>query len=263
MHSITDFLTGLLGAGNEQLGFIQALGAVCLAYLGGILSSLTPCVYPMIPITVSVVGGIGPTKKSWHAVWVRSLVYVSGMAVAYSFLGVLAGLTGRIFGSFTNTAGWYFIIGLIMNVASLVMLDIIPFDPLTWWETIKNKLRLASSKKPVHHRTSTEKEEVTLLGAFCLGASSGFIAAPCTTPVLTSILAFIAKSQSIGLGLLLMMSFAFGLGTLLLVIAISTGALQILPRSGRWMKHIKILSGLLLLWFAEYLLYQAGKLGGF
>jgi thiol:disulfide interchange protein DsbD len=103
---------------------------------------------------------------------------------------------------------------------------------------------------------------MTVLSAFVLGASSGFIAAPCTTPVLTSILAYIAKTQSVGLGFGLMLSFSLGLGTLLLVIAAFTGALQVLPKSGQWMKTIKIVSGLILLAFAEYLIFRSGCLGG-
>ena len=95
-----------------------------------------------------------------------------------------------------------------------------------------------------------------------LGASSGFIAAPCTTPVLTSILAFIAKTQSVGLGLALMVAFSLGLGTLLMIIAGFTGALQLMPRSGHWMKRIKTLSGIILLGFAEYLIYRGGAMGG-
>ena len=100
------------------------------------------------------------------------------------------------------------------------------------------------------------------MGAFFLGASSGFIAAPCTTPVLTGILAYIAKTQSIGVGFLLMTSFSLGLGTLLIGISAFTGALQILPKSGEWMKTIKVGSGLILLAFAEYLIYRAGIAGG-
>ena len=109
---------------------------------------------------------------------------------------------------------------------------------------------------------SPHQSEATLIGAFTLGASSGFIAAPCTTPVLTGILAYIAKTQSIGLGFSLMASFSLGLGTLLLVIATFAGAVQILPKSGHWMKAVKVLSGILLLGFAEYLIYTAGQRGG-
>ena len=95
-----------------------------------------------------------------------------------------------------------------------------------------------------------------------MGASSGFIAAPCTTPVLTVILGYIARTQSIGLGLALMVAFSFGLGTLLVLIAMFTGALQVLPRSGAWLRTVKTVSGLALLAFAEYLIYRSGQLGG-
>jgi thiol:disulfide interchange protein DsbD len=261
MDSITGFLSNILTAAPGSLGPWQIIAAIIFAYLGGILSSLTPCIYPMIPITVSVVGGAGPLKRSWNEVLLRGLAYVSGMTVIYSFLGVVAGLTGRVFGSFTNTNAWYLGLGLIMTVAALIMLDIIPFDPQIWWENAKRSFQHKRGKSALPKNDFIEKE-VTVLSAFILGASSGFIAAPCTTPVLTSILAFIAKTQSVGLGFALMFSFSLGLGTLLLIIATFAGALQVLPKSGKWMKTIKTASGLILLVFAEYLIYRAGSFGG-
>ena len=107
-------------------------------------------------------------------------------------------------------------------------------------------------------RDNTEKE-ATLVGAFALGASSGFIAAPCTTPVLTAILAYIAQTQSVMLGLGLMLCFSFGLGTILIGIAAFAGTFQKLPRAGVWMQKIKIVSGIMILAFAEYLFFKAGK----
>lgn len=257
MQSVSDFLSSLLSA-SGALTFGQALLAIAIAYLGGVLSSLTPCIYPMIPITVSVVGGMGATRGPWHEVGVRGLSYVSGMALIYSFLGVLAGLTGKVFGTLTNTSGWYIGLGAIMTVAALMMMDVIQFDPLAIWESFKRKLGFG----PKHHAhpSPVEQKEMSLLGAFTLGASSGFIAAPCTTPVLTSILAYIAKTQSVGLGLGLMLAFSAGLGTILLLIAGFTGALKILPKSGGWMKAVKVVSGILLLLFAQYLMYKAGSL---
>ncbi len=264
MDSITGFLTNILSAEPGSLGLWQIIVAIIFAYLGGILSSLTPCIYPMIPITVSVVGGAGPLKKSWNEVLLRGFAYVCGMTVVYSFLGVVAGLTGKVFGSFTNTTSWYLGLGIVMTVAALIMLDIIPFDPQIWWENAKRSFRHFRHKRGAlsHSKNNLIEKEMTVLSAFFLGASSGFIAAPCTTPVLTSILAFIAKTQSVGLGFALMFSFSLGLGTLLLIIATFAGALQVLPRSGKWMKTIKTASGLILLMFAEYLIYRAGNFGG-
>jgi len=103
-------------------------------------------------------------------------------------------------------------------------------------------------------------KEATILGAFILGASSGFIAAPCTTPVLTAILGYIAQTQSVFLGLGLMLFFALGLGTILILIATFAGTLQKLPRAGNWMNKVKVGSGILILLFAEYLFFKAGKI---
>ena len=176
------------------------------------------------------------------------------MAVIYSFLGVLAGITGQVFGTFTNTAGWYLALGAIMTFAALMMMDILPIDPQVMLENLKRKMGLSSPGK-----LSTDKE-ATILSAFILGASSGFIAAPCTTPVLTAILGYIAQTKSVILGLGLMMFFAFGLGTILILIATFAGSLQKLPRAGQWMNKIKVGSGILILAFAEYLFFKAGKI---
>lgn len=259
MGSINQFLSEILSPQTGHLDVWHALAAIGVAYLGGVLSSLTPCVYPMIPITVGVVGGMGGSRK-WREVCFRGLAYVAGMTVVYSFLGVIAGISGRIFGSLTNNWSWYLGLGAVLSIAALIMLDVLPFDPTVWIEQVKRKL--SSSHKKPSPTSPLIKKEMTLLGAFFLGASSGFIAAPCTTPVLTAILGFIAKTQSVGLGFLLMFAFSLGLGTLLLIVAAFTGAVQVLPRSGQWMKTIKTLSGLILLAFAEYLIYRAGSFGG-
>jgi thiol:disulfide interchange protein DsbD len=222
----------------------------------------------MIPITLSVVGGIGNIKGSWREVSFRSFAYVAGMTVIYSLLGVLAGITGRIFGSYTQHFGWYLGLGALMTFAALIMLDVIPFDPIFLGSQIKHKWKKwfqHKNTKPAKGSPPTNQvthQEMSTWGAFALGATSGFIAAPCTTPVLTSILAFIAKTQSVGLGFLLMFSFSLGLGTLLLLLALFAGMIRILPRSGKWLKFVKIMSGLILLAFADYLIYRAGKLGG-
>ena len=238
---------------NGSLG--GALLALGLAYIGGILSSLTPCIYPMIPITIGVVGGIQTHSedKNKRGILMRGIAYVSGMALIYAFLGVLAGITGQVFGSFTNTPKWYLALGVVMTFSSLMMMDVFLFDSQAWLDRIKRIMGLHKSSK------ANSEKEATLVGAFALGASSGFIAAPCTTPVLTAILGFIAQTQSVIFGLSLMIFFAFGLGTILLAIAAFAGSFQRLPRAGVWMKNIKIASGILILLFAEYLFYKAGK----
>lgn len=229
--------------------------AMALAYVGGILSSLTPCIYPMIPITVGVVGGVRGSheERTTRAVLIRGLAYVFGMAIIYAFLGVLAGITGQVFGSFTNTSSWYLILGVIMTVAALVMMDVLPVDPQALMDRVKRAVGMHGAG------VRDSEKEATIAGAFILGASSGFIAAPCTTPVLTAILGYIAQTQSVILGLGLMLFFAFGLGTILILIAAFAGSLQRLPKAGAWMSRIKIGSGIIILLFAEYLIFKAGK----
>ena len=251
MDQLASSLENLLKSGS----FGGAILALALAYVGGILSSLTPCIYPMIPITIGVVGGIQTHSetKNRKGVFARGFAYVFGMVLVYAFLGVLAGITGKVFGSFTNTRGWYLGLGAIMTFSSLMMMDIVPFDPQAWLDRAKRAMGLNKSSA-----VNTE-QEATIIGAFALGASSGFIAAPCTTPVLTAILGFIAQTQSVVMGLGLMIFFALGLGTILLAIAAFAGSLQKLPRAGMWMNKIKIASGILILLFGEYLIFKAGK----
>lgn len=257
MEEITQFLSQFLTPEGETTGFFALLGALGLAYVGGVLSSLTPCIYPMIPITVGVIGGTaGGDRHPWKLLVVRSSVYISGMAIVYAFLGVLAGLTGQVFGTLTNTHGWYLTIGFVITLAALIMMDVIHFDPQALWAHLRHRLGFRS--KPAEFPS----KELSLLGVFSLGASSGFIAAPCTTPVMATLLAYIAKTQSVGLGLSLMFFFALGLGTILVLIAFFTGLIQFLPKSGMWMKRVKVASGILLLLFAQYLIYQAGRSGG-
>jgi len=238
---------------TQGLSLSSVFLGILVCYLGGVLSSLTPCVYPMIPITLSMVGGIQESKRSWKTLLLRSLFYILGMALIYAFLGVFAGLSGKIFGTFTQTATWNIFLGIVLSFSALWMLEVIEMDPSRWFYSWS-----ARGKK----MESPGEVQTNNLVAFSLGATSGFVAAPCTTPVLMAILGFIAQTQSILLGFLFMIAFAFGLGTLLLVLALFAGSFQVLPRSGKWLKLLKILSGFILLGLAHYLFYQAGLLGG-
>lgn len=251
MDSIFAELKSALEAGT----IASSLAALVLAYFGGILSSFTPCIYPMIPITIGFIGGTA--ERSVKTGWVLSSFYVLGMASIYTLLGIVASLSGKIFGAMTNTPGWYLTLGLIMVASSLWMLGVIKLDP--------NVLAAKLTRSRAKHGGKTiagivERNEGTILGAFVLGASSGFIASPCTTPVLTTILSFTANQQSILFGGLLMFSFALGLGTILVLIGTFTGAMKLLPKSGKWLDRIKLVSGLLILGLGQYFVFKAGTL---
>ncbi len=234
--------------------------ALLVAYGGGVLASLTPCVYPMIPITVGVITGLGNaraprTQGHWKRILTRALIYIGGMCVVYASLGVAAGLTGRVFGTLTQTSGWYLFLGVVIALSALAMLEVFTFDPLAWWHHVRSRLGFTSE-------TTHSASEMTAWGAFGLGATSGLVAAPCTTPVMTGILGYIARTQSVGVGLAMMLAFSLGLATLLFAIAIFAGTVQVLPRSGNWMVFIKKSGGWILLGFSMYLFFTAGKLHG-
>jgi cytochrome c-type biogenesis protein len=251
MESIFSELQQTLQAGT----LLSSITALVLAYLGGIISSFTPCIYPMIPITIGFIGGTA--QRSVLSGWILSSFYVLGMAAVYTVLGLIAAASGKIFGTITNTPGWYIGLSVIMTLSSLWMMGVIKLDP--------NVLvaRFLHSK-PKHGKDTVagvvERNEGTILGAFVLGASSGFIASPCTTPALTAILSYIANEKSLVFGSLLMFFFALGLGTILVVIGTFAGALKIMPRSGKWLETIKLVSGLLILALGEYFVFKAGTL---
>jgi cytochrome c-type biogenesis protein len=253
MDLLSQGLQGWLDQAADAASLSSILLSILLAYVGGVLSSLTPCIYPMIPITLSVVGGAEVHgKRAKKAVFLRGLAYVAGMAVVYSILGAIAGSSGRIFGSTTNTPAWYIGLGAIMSFAALMMMDVIRWDPQATINSLQRRLGF-------HQKPSTVRQETSMLGAFTLGLSSGFIAAPCTTPVLTAILTFIAQTKSVAFGWVLMLSFSLGLGTILLALALAAGLVKSMPKAGQWMNGIKLASGALLLAFAHYLFFKAGS----
>jgi len=208
------------------------------AYLGGLLASLTPCVYPMIPITAGVIGNsnLGGSKLRG---FLLSLCYVTGMAVTYAGLGIFAAATGRFFGAI-NTSPWTFlVIGNIILLLALGMLDVFHFP------TIAPKFSVKIKGAP---------------GAFLVGILSGFVAGPCTAPVLGLLLAYVATTQDVILGGLLLFVFAFGMGAILLVVGTFSGIIASIPRSGIWMVKIKKSMGLLMVVLAEYFLIHAGMM---
>lgn len=208
------------------------------AYIGGLLASLTPCVYPMIPITAGVIGNsnLGGSKLRG---FLLSLTYVTGMAVTYAGLGIFAAATGSFFGSI-NTSPWTFlVIGNIILLLGLGMLDIFKLP------TVVPKFAANITGIP---------------GAFLIGIFSGFVAGPCTAPVLGVLLAYVATTRDMIMGGLLLFVFAFGMGAILLAVGTFSGLMASIPRSGGWMLTVKKSIGLLMIILAEYFLVKAGMM---
>lgn len=213
---------------------IAALG---VAFLGGLLASLTPCVYPMIPITAGVIGHANIGGSRWRGFGL-SLTYVIGMALTYAALGIFAAATGRFFGAINSSPWSFFVVGNIILLFGLGMLDVVQLPTFA--------ARLGSQR-------------LGLGGIFLAGISSAMVAGPCTTPVLGTVLAYTASTHSLVAGGLLLFAFSMGMGALLLAVGTFSSFLTSIPRSGMWMVYIKKGMGLLMLALAEYFFIQAGQ----
>ncbi len=216
----------------------SVLMSFAAAFLGGLAASFTPCIYPMIPITASYVGS-GNLGGSKMRGFVLSLFYVIGIAGTYACLGIFAALTGRLFGQISTNPYAYFIVANIIIILGLGMLDVFPI-PLIG--------------------TGASPKRGGVAGAFLMGIASGFVAAPCTAPVLGVLLTYVASTQDILLGASLLFVFAFGLGALLILVGTFSGVLASLPKSGEWMVKIKKIMGIFMLGLGEYFLIKMGEL---
>jgi cytochrome c-type biogenesis protein len=219
--------------------------AIPALFVAGLLTSLTPCVYPMIPITAAIVGGssVGapPTRGRTVAL---TLSYVLGLSVVYSALGLFAGLSGTLFGSVSSNPWLYFGMANLLIVAALGMLDVIP-------------VRLPLS---IMQRAATAGEGGRIAGALTMGAVSGLVAAPCSAPVMAAVLTWVTTTKSAVLGFVYLFSFSLGMCTLLVVVGLSSGSLAKLPRAGAWMLWVKRVFALIMVGVAEYYLLKAGEL---
>ncbi len=214
--------------------------ALLAAYLGGVLTSFTPCVYPLIPITVTYIGARG-TGSKWKGFFL-CLTHVLGISVTYSALGAFAALSGGFFGDISTSPWANLITGNIILLFGLSMLGVynIPTPKFLGGSAGKGKLQ--------GH-----------LGAFLIGLTAGLVAAPCTAPVLGVILTFVAKGQSVTTGILSLFVFAYGMGTLLILLGTFTSFATSVPKPGIWMERIKKAFGWLMLGVAEYFIIQCGK----
>ena len=177
--------------------------ALPLLFLAGVLTSLNPCIYPMIPITAAVVGGTatGGTVSRLR-VAALSLTYALGLAIVYSVLGLVAGMSGTIFGAVSSNPWVYFAMAQVLILAALAMLDVIP-------------IRVPAF---LMQRAATAGEGGRFTGALVMGAMSGLVAAPCGAPVMASVLTWVTTTKSAALGFAYLFSFSLGMCTLLIVI---------------------------------------------
>jgi cytochrome c-type biogenesis protein len=218
------------------------LVAIATLFAAGVLTSLTPCIYPMIPITAGVLAGsAGPGASRRRAVGL-TVCYVVGLALVYAVLGLIAGLSGSLFGTVSASPWASLIIGNLLLVFALAMLDIIPVRlpaRLTAWAG-----GLGGGSYPA---------------VFVLGATSGIVAAPCGAPAFAVVLTWVAATHSGTLGFFYLFSFSLGMTAILALVGIFSGTLVSLPRAGAWMVWVKRAAAALMLIMAEYYFIQVGK----
>ncbi len=199
-------------------------------FLLGLGLNLTPCIYPMLSITVSLFRS--SEHESHGRAFIKALAYVLGMVTMYSVLGLVAATTGRFFGewlqnSWVQLGAGIFVIGLAFSMLGLY------------------QFRLPSWLMPSHRGVAKR----TLLSFFVSGLLVGIIAAPCMGPAVLALLTFVSKQQNTAFGFSLFFVMALGLGLPYLVLGTYSGLLAKLPRSGGWMVWIERLMGVVLLTF--------------
>lgn len=202
--------------------------------------SFSPCVYPLIPITLAFIGvKSGPQRLRGFFL---SLVYVLGLAVTYSILGLVATLTGKLFGQLSRHPVSFLIVGNACLVAGLSFLEV--FNINFMGLRLQNKVKMGMGYFPV----------------FLLGLTSGLVVSPCVAPALGAILVIVASKQNIVYGATLLFTFAYGMGFSLILIGTFGGLFLNMPKSGIWLVRIKKICGLLLLAMGEYFILKAGNL---
>lgn len=203
-------------------------------FLGGLALNLTPCVYPLIPITVSIFGGQSGNKRG--NLLVHGLLYLLGLALTNSLLGVVAALSGGMMGALLqNPLVLLTIAGLLVTFATSLF---------GFWE-----LRLPTGLTRI-----AAKSHTGYFGTLFMGLTLGVVAAPCLGPFVLGLLTWVAGLGDPLLGFLVFFTLSLGLGLPLFVLAMFSGQLQKLPRSGEWLLWVRKVMGWVLVGMAAYFL---------
>jgi len=203
-------------------------------FLGGLALNLTPCVYPLIPITIGYFGG--QSEGSTSKLFLMGLLFLIGMAVTYSVIGVVTALTGSVFGSLLQNTFVILGIVLIFIILSLSMFGVYEFKlPDSWVQKVGGARQ-------------------GYFGAFFMGLTMGIVAAPCIGPFVIGLVTYVAAKGDPYFGFLLFFVLAVGLGFPYLFLAVFSGKIKQLPRAGEWMDGVKHVFGFILIGMAIYFL---------
>ena len=206
--------------------------SLLIVFLGGLALNLTPCVYPLIPITVGYFGG--QSEGSTGRLFFLGLLYVLGMAVTYSIVGVLTSLSGAIFGTLLQNPIVIIAVAGILVALSLSMFGVYEFKlPDSW------VMKAGGAKSGA-------------IGALVMGLTMGIVAAPCIGPFVLGLVTYVGAKGDPVYGFLMFFFLAVGLGFPYLFLALFSGKIKSLPRAGFWMEAVKHIFGFLLIGMALY-----------
>jgi len=225
---LADNIRQNLEEGNFFLAFL-------FLFLAGIGTSFTPCVYPVIPITVSIFGARDAESKLKS--FLLSLIYAQGIGLMYGALGVAAALAGSVFGQHMSNPWVVGTIALIFILMGLYMAGVLHFNLPSSFQTKASGIGGRG-----------------FLGAFSMGLVSGVIMAPCTGPVLLGILTWISTTRDVTLGFFLCYIYAMGIGLLFIALGVSSSLIAKLPKSGEWMDVVKGIFAVIMFTAALYFL---------
>jgi thiol:disulfide interchange protein DsbD len=233
-------------AGQNKIAELIASKGLALTllfvFLSGLVLNTTPCVYPIIPITIGFFvnqSASGAGKPKLSRTFSMALMYVLGMAVTYSVLGVIASLSKGLFGAALQNPVVLIALAAVMVALALSMFGVYEF-------------RLPESLN--RFATSSTQSTSGLIGALVMGLTMGIVAAPCIGPFVLALLVFVGEKGDPVYGFFMFFVLALGLGLPYLVLGTFSGAIKALPRSGLWMVTVRKLFGLILIGMAIYFL---------
>ena len=213
----------------ERSGLILSL---IFVFIGGLALNLTPCVYPLIPITVGYFGGQAEGKTS--RLFLLGILYVLGMALTYSVIGVVTALSGAVFGALLQQPAVLIGIALLFVVLALSQFGVYEFKLPDSWAA-----KAGGAKSGA-------------FGSFFMGLTMGIVAAPCIGPFVLGLVTYVAAKGDPLYGFLMFFVLAVGLGFPYLILALFSGKIKSLPRAGDWMVGVKHIFGFLLTGMAIY-----------
>ncbi len=213
----------------EKRGILLSL---LIIFLGGLALNLTPCIYPLIPITISFFGGQAEGKGT--KAFGLSLLYVLGISITYSVLGVIAALTGGILGAALQNGWVIFFIALVLVGLATSMFGL--------WEI----------RMPMFVMKRTGSARKGTLGALLMGLTVGIVAAPCIGPFVLGLLTYVGKTGNPTLGFIMFFTLAWGMGIPFIILGTVSGSISRLPRSGEWLDWVKQIFGFILILMAFY-----------